>query len=634
MLTWSELRPILFALRRWWWVIVLSTGLAGSAAFALSLRELRYYTSHVTLKIGTPFDAPLPDRSQIEITSQLSGYYAEIATRPVILDQVVSKLGLSFSGDYIRLNMMEIRQVQNAGLLEIYITDSNPIRGAAIANAIGEELAAISPNSPEKVAAEQKAIADQIVGTNTLIKDLEQRRIDLDTRYKQATSASEQRELEAQISELEKSLSREKEQYNSLLLLKNSTVANSLLLFERAQPASSPLPSRRVVTIAIASIVGLVLALITIFALEKVDLRWNSKSDVEVRLQLPSLGEVPIGPPLLTAQGVYAQQRLQAVHDVQTQILLKTAEIKLRTIMVSSPNPDQARSAFTLDLAHLFANSGYRVILVDAELTNATVTRMLVNATPIPPVSEAPGNSDIWTHLRSTAIPNLTLLPGRTEEILGLPTLVPSLRWGEIVERLRDLADLVIFDGPAALIGADTALLAPHLDAVAVTLVPSTDTRDIVEQARERLLNSKQTNLIGAITLAERKVEKAFPQLPMLPKALLALPAGTPPAAAESPTSPSVIITPSEVEPAIPPVDTAREVIDIEAIESVHFDEQEAEIAADATSAQAQAPELNGQHAHIESATTHQAAQAPADTKRPSSATAPKRRSQRSRTQV
>jgi polysaccharide biosynthesis transport protein len=529
MITGAEAGRLLRSYKRWWWVSVLAVALAAGTAFVTSLRDVRYYVATATLVVGNSFESTLPDERQISLSSALARFYGELAGRKPILESVVTQLQLPFSWDVISQYMLSTSVNSSASLLEITVTDSNPQRAAAIANAIGDQLIRYSPASPDKIQSERVAVEQQIADSTAKIRDLEQQIAAANDERNRVTAASDLTEINNRITQLNLSLQQEQEAYRSLLSLKNNSIVNSLAFFEQAAVPTTPLPSRRTTTVAIAGIAGLLLSLLAIYILDRLDTRVRTSRDVEDRFALATLGDVPIGPPIITAKGEYAQRRQRAIHDTHTQILLATSEIKLRTLLVSSPEASEHRSVLSFDLAHLFASSGYRVLLVDADLANPTLTRMVAPAI-IQPWTHIPNdtNNELWVHLRQTAIPNLTLLPGRIDGIPGLPTLVPSLRWGEIVEQLRGVADVVIFDGPSALTGADAALIAPHVDAVALALLPATDSRDSIEATRKRMLHNPKTRLIGAVTMTAEK-SQIKGAIEMKFDSMLALPAGDPP---------------------------------------------------------------------------------------------------------
>ncbi len=107
---------------------------------------------------------------------------------------------------------------------------------------------------------------------------------------------------------------------------------------------------------------------------------------------------------------------------------------------------------------------------------------------------------------------NVMLLPSQNIDPDDLPILVPSLHWPELIDTLRQTADIVIFDGPSLLTGADGALLAPIMDGVVLALDPTTDSRAEINASKSRLLNSEGTRLLGAVTVGQSKAYDASTQ--------------------------------------------------------------------------------------------------------------------------
>jgi Mrp family chromosome partitioning ATPase len=243
------------------------------------------------------------------------------------------------------------------------------------------------------------------------------------------------------------------------------------------------------------------LALLAIYLLELLDNRVRGSRDMQDQLRINSLGTIPIGPPMLAAPAEFAAQRLAAARDAQTNIMLAAADRGTRTLMITSPRSSESRTAFSLDLADLFARSGHKVLIVDADTAQSFMTQMLLpqGLPQAQNVLSAAEQSNIWAYLQPTPLPNVALLPGQWNPS-GAPAMLPSLRWRELVQHLLDAADVIIFDGPAALHGPDAALLAPHLDGVVLALDPAVDNREEVARSRERLLHQSGANLLGAVT--------------------------------------------------------------------------------------------------------------------------------------
>jgi succinoglycan biosynthesis transport protein ExoP len=499
MITWAEVSTLLRTLWRWSWVILIAVALSGGTAFLASRYERRYYIARASLMIGNSFESARPDQNAAQLNAALGNFYAELARRERILKPVQESLGLTFSWQLISDEMLRTNVLSTASLLELYVTDTNPDRAAAIANAIAEQLIAYSPTSPDKVQAEQAAIESQLVQSAAQIQELRQRIDDATLQQQQATSASDLTEINATITQLQNSLSKEQDKYNSLLIMKSTSVINSLSVFEAAVPPAVPLPSKRILMIAIAAVIGLLVSSLAVFFLDRLDSRWRSARDAEQRFNLRLLGNLPKGPPIIASLPPLSVTRHEAVRAVQSNLLLAAGERGLRTLLITSPRPSLDRTALSIDLANLFARSGLRVLLVDADPIQSDLTRSLhafESAHSWSGIDHQ--NNRIWTHLVPTPITNVALLPANNGTT-GEPSMLSSPRWQELSNALAQLVDIVIFDGPSVLVGPDAALLAPHLDGTVLMLDSHTDDRSAVLGSKTRLLHQPGVRLLGAV---------------------------------------------------------------------------------------------------------------------------------------
>lgn len=496
MITWGEVSAVLRTLRRWWAICVLAVSLAAGTAFYLTAGETRYYVARTTLMVGNTLSSARPDQYQISIGSSLAQFYAELARRGKILGQVQARLGLPFPWELISDRMLTTNVVPSANMLEIYVTDSDPQRAAAIADAIGEELVNFSPTSPEKIEAEQAAVEQQLTDGQGRINGIKGKIEELTARQRQATSASDLAEINETLSELNSSLEREQAAYSALLGYKTNSVVNSLSFFEHAVPPGQPLPSKRLLVVGVAGLAGLLLSFVGVFLLEQIDSSVQRRGEVQDRLKLGELGHVPSGPPLLIAPQGFVDERLRAVREVQTNIMLASGGV--RTLVVTSAEASDARTAFSVDLADLFGRAGHRVLLVDADHASSLLSRILAPEGAAQVWPAPAGQGGLWAHLQATQLANVALLP-RRHSAAGDPALISSQRWRELVGQLRDAADVVIFDGPDTLSGPDAALLAPHVDGVVLTVDPGQDGRAAVARSKERLLTQPGAHLLGAV---------------------------------------------------------------------------------------------------------------------------------------
>ncbi len=500
MLTWPEVWLYVRMVLRWWWVLVLAAALAGGTAFYLVRNQPNYYSTRVTIMVGDSFTAASPDQFAFNVSNTLASFYGELAKRKTILLPVAEKLKLPFSWEVLSYGMVYSNVNARANLLEVWVSDTSPERAAAIANAIADELILFSPNSPEKVAEQRQILQEQIRTSEQNLQNVEERIKELKARQAILESAIDLRDVEDQISELEKARDRYQTTYNQQLGLLNNSTVNSLSIFERAEVPTSPLPSKRLLTVAMASGGGLLLAILAVLLLDRFDERWRGARDLRTRFGVSDLGTIPTGPPMAMATPEEAMQREPAVRDAHTRILLAAIERGTRLLLVSSPAPCLSRSAFSVDLADLFTRSGYRVLLVDADMTVPNLTNLIgqpENAAR--PVVIHNGDVKMWSYLQPTLLENVMLL-GRRIGPDGKP-MVPSLPWPELVQSLNRAADVIIFDGPSTMSSADAALLAPLVDGVVLLLDPTRDTRSTITESKSRLLRRRGANLLGAVVV-------------------------------------------------------------------------------------------------------------------------------------
>jgi len=516
MITLNELIRLARPIVRWWWIIPVAVALSSSVAFAVSRTETRYYVARATLMIGNTLESQRPDPIQLQLGSSLGRFYGELAKRERILRPVQEKLNLPFSWNVIATYMLRTSVVPSANLLEIYVTDSNPVRAAAIANAIADQLIAYSPTSPDKIAAEQMTIEQQLRESEARLDDLRARIEETTLRRQQVVSAGDLAEINQTLMQLEASLSKEQDTYNRLLSYKNNSVVNVLTPFEPAEPPVSPLPSRRNLTILFAGLGGFVIAVAAAYVLDRIDPRLRGPGDIRDRLDLSVLGSVPKGPPLQFVLETLAERRLEAMRQVQTNLMLAAREEGVHALLVTGTQPNEARSAVSVDLADLFARSGHRVLLVDAEPTQPHLTR-LFNADPDPgrPWTKlgAGDRQELRARLLPSAIQNVAFLPA-APTLDAQPAMLSSRRWHELTHLFGSIADVVIFDGPAVMTGPDAALLAPHVDGVVVVIDPAVDEQDVIAQSRQRLQKDQRTHLMGAVLLEQSALEA--PRRPLI----------------------------------------------------------------------------------------------------------------------
>lgn len=179
---------------------------------------------------------------------------------------------------------------------------------------------------------------------------------------------------------------------------------------------------------------------------------------------------------------------------LKTQVLQRTREAHLNTIMVTSVRPGEGKTLTAVNLAISMARElAHTVLLVDADLRAPSVHRYFG-------FSAEPGLSDYLFRdhplpelLINPGIASLTILPAggdasQSVEYLGSP------RMGALVKEMKDRYPdrYIIFDCPPLLTHADPLIFAEYVDGIILVVeagqTPEEDIRKAMELLSGRLV--------------------------------------------------------------------------------------------------------------------------------------------------
>ena len=176
-----------------------------------------------------------------------------------------------------------------------------------------------------------------------------------------------------------------------------------------------------------------------------------------------------------------------AYRVLRTNLQFSAVDHPVCTLMVTSPGPKEGKSLVAANLAVAVAQSGKRVILVDADLWRPTQHQIFER-------DNADGLTTVL--LQSDANPTVVLQPGPVENmslLLSGPLppnpsdLLVSRRMGDLIEALRRQTDVVIFDSPPVMVDADAAILAARVDSVLLVVDAGSTRRPHAQRCKEAL---------------------------------------------------------------------------------------------------------------------------------------------------
>ncbi len=494
-----ELKEYIAPLLKWWWLIVAATLVATISSYMATKQQPPVYRARTTLMVGRPIQDPNPSSNELYLTRQLAAAYADIAQREPIRNATMKALGLPWLPEY------HVRAIPNTNLLEITVIDISPERAQAVASELANQLVRMSPTNSNGVIEEHREfINQQLTKIEAAIAETEAELTKRQDELAQAFSARQIADLEGQITALQNKLNTLRRTYADLLAQLPSGATNAISILEPASLPTRPIGPNKKATILMAAALGFVLAAGAAYLLEYLDDTLKNAEDVKKTLGLATLAMVPKMkhnasledqlPLLSNGQSAIAE----SYRVLRTNLQFMAVSQPLRSLLITSPLPTEGKSLTVANLGIALAQSGRRVILIDADLhrpqlhrlfglrNNVGVTSMLLDDQP-----------RLDDALRETAVPGLWVLtsgplPPNPAELLD------SERMQRLLEQLRDQADILLLDSPPVTALSDAIILATRVDGVLLVLDAGVTRRDAARKATESL-SQVNARVIGAL---------------------------------------------------------------------------------------------------------------------------------------
>ena len=238
----------------------------------------------------------------------------------------------------------------------------------------------------------------------------------------------------------------------------------------RATTAKSASTSPVVIVLA-AAFLGLIIGSVTAFVVEGMSGSLRSAEDIERELNSPVLGVLPWVP------GVHLRREMLVTEVAPTSMagesyrmlrsgLLYAVKDDARVLLVTSSGVGEGKTTVAANLAVSLAQADKRVILVGGDLRRPEVHAYFGVPNDRGLVQVLDGGDE--PPLVMTGVPNLRLLPSGPPVEMSAQ-LFEGGAFPELVERLREAADLVIIDAPPLAI-SDPLVMAEHADGILIVV--------------------------------------------------------------------------------------------------------------------------------------------------------------------
>lgn len=246
---------------------------------------------------------------------------------------------------------------------------------------------------------------------------------------------------------------------------------------------------------------GLVLALAIGFFFEYFDNRIRTLDEIKAHLRMPALGMLPLVRHRDDGQKLLAERDspkfVESMRGLRTNIMFSTPDTLSRSIVVTSTGPGEGKTCVASHLAAALAETGVRVLMIDADMRKPRIHQALG-------IAQEPGLSNLIVGsakasevVVKTSIEGLWAVPaGRvppnSSELLG------SLRFRDFLHSLREHFNWVIIDTPPVMAVTDASVVAHRASGVVFVVGADMVSRDHAAVALEQLEHAN-AKLLGGV---------------------------------------------------------------------------------------------------------------------------------------
>ena len=282
--------------------------------------------------------------------------------------------------------------------------------------------------------------------------------------------------------------------------------ADARLISTANLPTDAVFPKPKVM-IPLSIIIGFGLGVMLALLMEYLDRGFRSMEQVEQHNDLSPLGLIPELATVKGAANILPQDFVadkptsvyaEAIRTVRTALLLTdNFGTTARSVLITSSQPSEGKTSFTLSLARLSAMSGQKIIVIDCDLRRPNVHRGLNLQNKMGMVDILLGTHKLDEVIQKDKRSGVDVVStGRN--VPNPADLLASENMRKLIADLKTRYDLVIIDSPPVLAVADARVLSQLADKTVFLTRWAETPRDVVLMAVKQLA-SNGANLAGIL---------------------------------------------------------------------------------------------------------------------------------------
>lgn len=194
---------------------------------------------------------------------------------------------------------------------------------------------------------------------------------------------------------------------------------------------------------------------------------------------------------------------------IRTNLQFASVDSELKTILVTSSGPSEGKSMTVANLATVYAQTGKKVLLIDADLRKPTAhyTFRLDNLRGLSNILV--GETRLEETTNQTSIDNLDVIssgpiPPNPSELLG------SKMMQAFIQEASKLYDVILFDTPPILAVTDAQILANYVDGSILVIRSNQAEYEAAIKAKDALQHASAKILGTILNDREKKAANTY----------------------------------------------------------------------------------------------------------------------------
>lgn len=369
--------------------------------------------------------------------------------------------------------------------------------------------AGIFASSPEEVKNLSQKIIEEEIKNGTLKTTLTELNVVVrryDERFNKLPKTSiELARLQRNRESLEKLYTLVEEKYQEAMINEQSQPGNVLIIDDARTPYGPSKPNRALIII-VGLLIGVGLAFAYVFLKNYFDNTIKTPEDLQKR-NMNVLAWIPRVEDLALKESSKFDFIVLNEPDSVTSESFRALRTRiqfsrpdkdsLKTIVITSPAPQEGKTFVTLNLAGSFAQADKKVLLVDCDLRKPRVHRVFDFKKEPGLIDYLVGEKSLEEIIHKSEMKNLSIItsgtiPPNPAEMLG------SSQMDDFIALVRGMYDYVIIDSPPIIAVTDAEILAKKVDGAVLVVSSEITEYQMMERANQLILHDN-TILIGTV---------------------------------------------------------------------------------------------------------------------------------------